>query len=105
MVGHVEGRVLAHQDHVEAGEVQQLRRAEREMRAPLALDLKGARLGADAPLALDQGLRQIVEQRMPARLRLQRKGEGGIGVDIDALDRVHLDADGEAHGLPSRALE
>jgi hypothetical protein len=30
---------------------------------------------------------------MPASLGLERQGECGIGIDVDALDRVHLDGD------------
>jgi hypothetical protein len=34
---------------------------------------------------------------MAALLRLQREGKGGISPDIDFLDRVHLDCDGQCH--------
>ena len=53
---------------------------------------------------MDEGelLRQVVEQRMAARLRLERQRESGIGINVDALDRIHLDGDGEAHQLSRR---
>jgi hypothetical protein len=47
-----------------------------------------------------------VEQPVAAGLTLDRQREGRVGVDVDALDRVHLDRDGEAHaGLLKRPAE
>jgi hypothetical protein len=34
---------------------------------------------------------------MAAFLRFHQKSEGGIAADIDFLDRVHLDRDGQRH--------
>ncbi len=51
-----------------------------------------------APVPEGERIRQIVEQRIAARLGFQAKGKGAVGVDIDALDRVHLNGDGESHG-------
>ena len=47
----------------------------------------------DLAVAEGQIARQVVPEHVPARLRFQRQGEGGIAVDIDRLDRVHLDRD------------
>jgi hypothetical protein len=40
----------------------------------------------------------VEQQRVAPRLRFQQQGEGGIALDVDPLDRVHLDGDGEWHG-------
>ncbi len=41
---------------------------------------------------------------MAAFLRLQQQGEGGIALDVDPLDRIHLHRDFEAHGDPLAAF-
>ena len=38
---------------------------------------------------------------MAARLPLERQREGRIGVDVDRVDRIHLDRDGETHAPPA----
>jgi hypothetical protein len=38
-----------------------------------------------------------MEQGMPARLRFERESKGRIRVDVDRIDRIHLDRDGESH--------
>ncbi len=97
-IGHVERRVLAHQDHVDAGEVELLRGAEAVMMAVAADHLERPPAGIEAPVAQAQRLGQVVEQRMAAGLRLEREGEGRIRIDVDRVDRIHLDRDGETHG-------
>ena len=53
-------------------------------------------------LAVAEGqiARAVIEQAMAARLRFQRQRESGIAADIDLLDRVHLDRDGQGHDKP-----
>src|SRR5207244_5949782 len=59
--------------------------------------------GIEPPVAQDQGLGQIVEQNVPAPLRLQGERKSRIRVDVDRVDRIHLDRDGERHDdLPFR---
>ena len=99
-VGEVEGRVLAHQDHVHGREVDDLGRPEADMVAALAADLERAGGGDDAALAVAQLARQIVVEPVAAALRLQRQGEAAVAVDVDGLERVHLDRDGERHACP-----
>ncbi len=53
--------------------------------------------GMEAAVAQRQRLRQVMMQRMAPALCLQRQREGRIRVDIDRVDRVHLDRDGETH--------
>ena len=50
-------------------------------------------------LAVAEGqiARPVIEQAMAALLRFQRQGKGGIAADVDLLDRVHLDRDGQCH--------
>ena len=96
-VGEVERRVLAHQDHVQGGEVDGLWRAEADMVAALAADLERPRGGDDPALPVAQLARQVVVEPVAALLRLQRQGEAAVRVDVDGLERVHLDRDGERH--------
>src|SRR5580704_9732367 len=91
-VGHVEGRVLAHQHDVEPGEVELLELAEAVMIAVAAEHFERPAAGIETAIAQGQRLRQVVVQRMAARLR-----EGRIRVDVDRVDRIHLDRDGETH--------
>ena len=41
---------------------------------------------------------------MPARLPFERQREGRIGVDVDRVDRIHLDRDGESHATSLHQL-
>ena len=100
-IGHVEGRILAHQDHVHGCEVEGLEGAEAEMIAALAPHLEPARPRIEPAVAQAQMLGQVVTERVSAALGLERQHEGGVGVDIDGLHRVHLDRDGEAHDARS----
>src|SRR5690606_20586571 len=60
--------------------------------------------GDHAALAVGEPARRVVEERVAPRLRLQSDAEGRIGVDVDALDRVHLECDLESHAsAPSRS--
>ena len=52
----------------------------------------------DPAAAQGEVAHMVVPQRMAARLRLHHQGKGGIGVDVDGLDRVHLDRDAKAAG-------
>ena len=41
---------------------------------------------------------RVVEELVPARLRLQHQREAAVTGDVDALDGVHLDGDVQRHG-------
>ena len=71
-----------------------------DMVAALAADLERPGGGDDAALAVAQLARQIVVEPVAAALGLQRQGEAAVAVDVDGLERVHLDRDGERHGGP-----
>ena len=58
--------------------------------------------GHDLGAAHREVVGRVVEQPVPAPLRLEQQREGGIARDPDALDRVHLDGDGEGHGSSLR---
>ena len=98
-VGEVEGRVLAHEDHVEVGEVDRFEVTEGHVAAPLPPDLEGLGVRGEAPLAEAQVGREVVVQGVPAALRLEGEHERAVGVDVDTAHVVHLDGDGEGHGL------
>ena len=55
----------------------------------------------DCAVAKCEIARAVIEKRMPARLRFQREREGRIASDVDALDGIHLDGDGEWHAIIS----
>src|ERR1700757_4960190 len=94
-VGHIEGRILSHQDHVDPGKVEFLKGAKAMVIALPALHLERATAGVKPPVAKGQRLRQIMEQCMSASLRFECERECRIRVDIDRVDRVHLDRYGE----------
>jgi hypothetical protein len=103
-VGHVEGRVLAHQDHVDGRQVEQGFRAQAGVIARLPAHLQGPGPGIDPPVPEAQVLGQVVVQAMAAALGLQGQHEAAVGIDVDRLDRVHLDGDGEAHGSKNLSI-
>src|SRR5262249_53505980 len=88
----------------ETGEIDLLELAEAVVIAIAAEHFEGATAGAEPTVAQGQRLRQIVIERVAALLPLQRQREGRIGVDVDRVDRVHLNRDGETHAASSLAL-
>ncbi len=96
-VAHVEGRVLAHEHDVEGGKIEGLLGPEREMIAAGRAHAQGARAGADAVFPHGEVARQVIVQLVPARLGLERQGEGRVRGDVDPLDGVHLDRDRKRH--------
>ena len=102
-VGEVERRVLAHQHHVHGGEVDRLGCPELDVIAALAAEPERPGGGDDPALAVAELARQIVVEAMAAGLGLERQGEAAVAVDVDGLERVHLDRDGERHAYPEGA--
>jgi hypothetical protein len=100
-VGHVEGRILAQQHHVGLREVDPLGLAQGGMAALDVLDPQGLGRRGDAAVAQRQAVGRVVQEPVPAALRLDEEREGRVAGDPDALDRVHLDRDGEGHRLIS----
>jgi hypothetical protein len=50
-----------------------------------------------SPITQGQRVGQIVEQGMPACLRFKGKRKRRICIDIDRIDRIHLDRNGKSH--------
>ena len=96
-VAHVEGRILAHEHHVEVAEADALLLAKREIFRELVAHLDRMARGRENAACQRQGFRLVIEQRMAAELRLQHHRKGGIALDVDVLDGVHLDGDIERH--------
>src|SRR5690625_3557513 len=67
------------------------------MRVLLALHAQRACAREEPPVPENQIFRFIIKKAVAACLRLQRHGEGAVRIDVDPLDRVHLDCDGETH--------
>jgi hypothetical protein len=97
-VGHVERRVLPHQHDVDAREIEALGGVDAVMVALDVAHRERLHLGHHLAVPHREAVRRVIEQPVPARLRLQQQREGRIAGDPDLLDRVHLDRDGEAHG-------
>ena len=103
-VAHVEGRILAHQDHVDGRELDRLERAQRVMSPVLAAHFQTLAFGGDPAVLEAQMPRQIVIKRMAARLGLERQHEGRVRVDVDGVDGIHLDGDDQTHVPRSSAI-
>src|ERR1700756_5222963 len=96
-ISHVEGRILTHRDDIDTGEIELLERAEAMVVALLPHHFERPRAGMEAPIVKSQGLRQIMEQGMPARLRFECESKGRIRIDVYRIDRIHLDRDRQSH--------
>ena len=92
-IGHIEGRILSHQDDVHRLKVQHLDGAGGKMIALFALHRDRARIGVDLPIAETEIIGQIIIKRVPPPLCFQRKNEGRIRIDVDVFDGVHLNGD------------
>src|SRR5437763_16224035 len=96
-VGQIEGRILAHQNDIDPGEVEFLERPEPMVVALSAdnFERPGARI--EPPVLKRQRVGQIMEQGMPAGLCFEGQRKRRIRIDVDRIDRIHLDRDGESH--------
>src|SRR6516165_6469979 len=104
-IGHIEGWILTHQDHIDPRQVELLELPKSVMMAVLPHDFEWSGAGVDPPVVQSQRVGQVMEQGMPASLRLEREGESRIRIDVDPIDRIHLDRNGEGHAdLPVLVL-
>ena len=103
-VGHVEGRILAHENHVHQRQVEFLHLPQAKVVAFLAADRQGAREGGETAAPEGQATGEVMVERVATVLGLERQGKGAVGVDVDRLDGIHLDGDGEAHHGPRGQL-
>ncbi|PAV69544.1 hypothetical protein WR25_06090 [Diploscapter pachys] len=102
-IAEVERRVLPHQHDIGLlAEIEADGRVEAEMvaraRCRRALYRHRMRLRPDAAVGVIQVLGEVMEQPVPARLACQHQREARIAGDVDLIERVHLDGDGEGHG-------
>ena len=97
-VGHVERRILAHEHHVDIGQIDTLHGTEGRVSALHILDPEGLDpRGHHLPLH-GEAVRRVEQKVVASRLRFEEQGEGGVTGDPDRLDRVHLNRDGQSHG-------
>jgi hypothetical protein len=100
-IGHVERRILTHQDDVDVfGQIQPLYGAEVGVVSLLAPHRHPTGAAEQATVLQRQGAEVIDPQLVAPRLPGQGHQEGGVRLDVDRLERVHLDGDLE-HGSPS----
>ena len=99
-VGHVEGRILTHEDDVHPGKVANLQGAWGVMIALCRPQRDASTTRQHAALLQGQVMRLIDPKAVAARLGLQHHLEGGVGVDIDPHDGVHLNGDLKRHEHP-----
>ena len=100
-VGHVEGRILPHQNHIHFGQVAGFHRPHLAVIALHGLNHGATASGKDPLAKLGQVFGLIDPQAVTARLSLHHHHEAGVGGDVDPLDGVHLDGDLQAHGVGS----
>ena len=98
-VGQIEWRILAQKDDVHRRKVDAPRLAHGDVVAVDVAHLDGLGDRGDRPSRMRQPVRRVVQERVAARLRFEQHGEGRVARDLDALDRIHLDRDGEGHAL------
>ncbi len=96
-VGHVERRVLAHQHHVELRDVADLRLAQRVVVALERAQVQRPAAGQHPAVFQRQLLRREVPEAVTAGLALHHHQEGGVGLDVDPFDGIHLNGDLEGH--------
>ncbi|MNN00087.1 hypothetical protein D3C81_1126700 [compost metagenome] len=101
----VEGRILAHQDHVQVCQ----RQVEFGVHLVPALGVVEHFQRAHAATGFIRFLVNIllfhIEQRPAASLRCQQHGQGAVLVEIDARDGIHHDPEAYAHGMSSTWAE
>jgi hypothetical protein len=51
-------------------------------------------------IAQREPVRGVIGDVVAALLRFQQQGEGGVALDIDPFDRIHLHGDSQAHRSP-----
>ena len=95
-IGEVERRILPQQHHVERGQLDAPRLAEREMVAVRVAHLERLHRREHPAVQQREPVGRVIGDRMAALLRFQQQREGGIAADVDPLDRVHLHGDVQA---------
>jgi hypothetical protein len=96
-VRHIEGRVLAHQDDIDAAQIELFESTETVMIALPPHDFERPRTGIEPAVVKRQRVRQVMEQGVPSHLCLEGESKSRIRIDVYRIDRIHLDRDGESH--------
>ncbi len=104
-VGHVKGRILAHQDHIHVTQIHRVGILRLKMISGHIMQADPAHGRAHPPPVKGQIPRAIMMKRMTAQLRLDAQPKGGVADDIDGLQGIHLKGNGQTHGrfLPAPA--
>ena len=84
-IGHVEGRILAHQHDIDLGEIDGFGGTGREMVAFLPPEGDGPRPGRHLAVAQREITRMIMIELVAPPLGRQAHDKAGITIDIDAL--------------------
>ncbi len=95
---HVKRRVLTHQDHI--GFARQINHpcfAQIMVVAMFVAQRHRADFRLDPAPVIEHVIGMIVQKVISPRLGFKAHDKGRIPLDIDALDRVHLDGDDTAH--------
>ena len=99
----IEGRILAHQDHVEFTQFGALRRAPREPRSGIVEHLERREPAPGDAVAQPKVLLLRIEELPAARLRRQQYRQGAVLGGLDRFDGVHdhdeTDSGRHAHSL------
>ena len=95
---------MVQQYHVELGERRASGLAEGTVIADLVADRERLHRRHHLLAVQRQPVRGVIGQRMAALLRLQQQREGGVALDIDPFDRIHLHGNIQAHRSPGTRL-
>lgn len=93
-IGHVEWRILAHQHHIHGREIEGFHLAELVVTALFPPHGQRPSPRGGAAVLEAQILGQVVVKTMPAPLGLKCQHERAVRINVDRLDRVHLNRDG-----------
>ena len=97
-IGHVEGRVLPHQDDVKIGKPAFFGRTGAGMISDNITKGEALANRLDGALVQRQPVRRVIPEAVSARLRLQHQPEARVTGDVDGSDRIHLDGNLQRHG-------
>jgi len=99
-IGHVERRVLAHQHHIRRRQVVNELFAQGEMIAFHCAHIQRPDPRRHLVFAEGKIAGAVIEDAVATLLRFQQQGERGIAADVNFLDWVHLDRNGQCHLIP-----
>ena len=98
-VGHVERGILSHQDDIQFRKVQPAGLAEACVVSFPALQPHGPAPGHHPAVEIRETPGLVDPGFVAALLRFEGKHEGGVGIDVDGFDGIHLEGNAEHHGM------